>query len=171
MLWTAPTPCPRRPGARGGDVPCTPVALPDGARAIVCTRGASKRARCSVCGARTTHLCDAPLPGGGTCSATLCAACRVVQPGGADFCPSCAAAAERALPAPAARTPERPQPRPPVAAGGGQWNAYVERAADPAERAARLAACPAHLRAEVAGHVETILALRRAVAARRSTAA
>lgn len=41
-------------------MPCTPITLPCGARAIVCTRG--PRMRCA-CGRLATLQCDAPTPG------------------------------------------------------------------------------------------------------------
>lgn len=51
-------------------------------------------------------------------------------------------------------------PPPGDGACGGQWNAYVAAGPSKAERRARLALCPAALRAEVESHVRTVFAIR-----------
>jgi hypothetical protein len=67
---------------------CERLALPNGAVAIVCTRG-QRRPRCS-CGGYSKYQCDFPLRGkvaGRTCSRHLCGACVRAQPGGElDYC-------------------------------------------------------------------------------------
>lgn len=54
-------------------MPCTPVTLPGGVRAIVCHR--TRRPRCA-CGAPATLQCDAPAQRkSGTCDRYICPAC------------------------------------------------------------------------------------------------
>lgn len=89
-------------------MPCTPVTLPGGIRAIVCTRG--QRLRCA-CGRAPSFQCDAPTQGklissgpnagrvrkGGTCDKHLCASCATEVGPDRHLCP--AHAAEKAAPA------------------------------------------------------------------------
>ena len=62
---------------------CTPVTLPGGARAIICT--ATQRCKC---GRRATLLCDWKMPEkkSGTCDAPLCAGCSTKPAPGKDLC-------------------------------------------------------------------------------------
>ena len=90
---------------------CTPISLPGGVSAIVCTKGRGRRLKCR-CGHPADLLCDAPGKGeGGTCSEPLCYGCRKQRPnpkpGGPplDYCPRCFAP-----PAPPAPPPARGPP-------------------------------------------------------------
>lgn len=77
-------------------MPCTPLTLPGGVRAIVCTRG--RRPRC-VCGARPVFQCDAPSRlRSGTCDRHLCAACATEVGPDRHLCPTHAAAGAGAAP-------------------------------------------------------------------------
>lgn len=83
---------------------CTPVTLPGGVRAIVCTRG--PRPRCA-CGRPATIQCDAPTPASlissgpnagrvrkaGTCDRHLCASCATEAGPDRHLCREHAAAA------------------------------------------------------------------------------
>lgn len=75
-------------------MPCTPVTLPGGMRAIVCTR--SPRPRCA-CGQRATLQCDAPSKRkSGTCDRHLCASCATEVGPDQHLCPAHAAAGAEA---------------------------------------------------------------------------
>lgn len=69
---------------------CTPIKLPGGGMAIVCTRGRRTPARCDACKARPHEvLCDFELYGakaGKTCDRKLCRSCAVKDGPGRDFC-------------------------------------------------------------------------------------
>jgi hypothetical protein len=79
-------------------MPCTPMTLPGGVRAIVCTRG--RRYRCA-CGRAATIQCDATAPAklissgpnagrvrkAGTCDKHLCASCAVEVGPDRHLCP------------------------------------------------------------------------------------
>ncbi len=70
-------------------MPCTPVTLPGGVRAIVCTRG--PRPRCA-CGRPATLQCDAPSKRrSGTCDRHICAACATDVGPDRHLCPGHAA--------------------------------------------------------------------------------
>lgn len=78
-------------------MPCTPVTLPGGARAIVCTRG--PRMRCA-CGHPATLQCDAPSGRrSGTCDRHLCASCATEVGPDRHLCSTHAQAAEHPAPA------------------------------------------------------------------------
>ena len=72
---------------------CEWVTNPDGSRSLVMFAGPAQSARCVICGARGTLLCDYPA-GEGTCDRSLCDTCAVAQPpvfgqpGRVDWCPS-----------------------------------------------------------------------------------
>lgn len=67
---------------------CTPVNLPGGGMAIVCTT----TQRCK-CGNRATLECDWKVPekASGTCDKPLCAKCTHSPAAGKDLCPTHAA--------------------------------------------------------------------------------
>jgi hypothetical protein len=52
-------------------MPCTVVRLPDGAAAMVCSRG--RRHSCRYCARVATLRCDGKLPDGKRCNAWICA--------------------------------------------------------------------------------------------------
>lgn len=64
---------------------CDVVTMPDGARAIVCSR--RKAERCD-CGRRATLLCDWKVPGrrSGTCDRPICSRCATSPAPGKDLC-------------------------------------------------------------------------------------
>ncbi len=67
-------------------MPCTPVKLPGGARAIVCHRRPSMRC---ACGRPATIQCDAPTKRrSGTCDKHLCAACATEVGEDQHLCPA-----------------------------------------------------------------------------------
>lgn len=68
---------------------CTPVQLPGGARAIVCT-GGRRRARCASCAKPADLLCDWKVAGhpSGRCDAPLCPACTFSPAADNDLCPA-----------------------------------------------------------------------------------
>jgi hypothetical protein len=70
---------------------CTPVSLPGGGTAIVCTTGRARRCRC---GNRATLLCDWKMPRkkSGTCDAPICPKCTTSPAPEKDLCPAHAAA-------------------------------------------------------------------------------
>jgi hypothetical protein len=66
---------------------CTPISLPNGARAIVC--GTRRRQRCK-CGRPATLLCDWKLKQpatGRTCDKPLCESCATSPAPDKDLCP------------------------------------------------------------------------------------
>ncbi|QUT04083.1 hypothetical protein KFK14_13095 [Sphingobium phenoxybenzoativorans] len=67
---------------------CTPVRLPAGGTAIICTT----TRRCK-CGRRATLLCDwkVPTKKSGTCDAPICARCTTSPAPDKDLCPKHAA--------------------------------------------------------------------------------
>lgn len=70
-------------------MPCTPITLPGGARAIVCTR--TRPPRCA-CGQIATLQCDAPTKRrSGTCDRHLCASCATETGPDTHLCPAHAA--------------------------------------------------------------------------------
>lgn len=70
-------------------MPCTPITLPSGASAIVCTR--TRRQRCA-CGQIATLQCDAPTRRrSGTCDRHLCAQCATEIGPDTHLCPTHAA--------------------------------------------------------------------------------
>jgi hypothetical protein len=67
------------------------VQLPEGTRAIVCTRG-RRMPRCASCGGSgARRLCDYPVVRAngkaGTCDRPLCGSCAVSVGPGRDYCP------------------------------------------------------------------------------------
>lgn len=68
---------------------CDSVRLPNGAIAIVCSRGGRrlKAEPCSVCGKAAGRLCDFPTGKGRTCDAPLCSSCSTKLSGDRDLCP------------------------------------------------------------------------------------
>jgi len=72
-------------------VTCTPVNLPGGGAAIICTRSRSKRCKC---GHHATLACDWKLKRGRrkTCDAPLCPSCTMSPATDKDLCPTHAAA-------------------------------------------------------------------------------
>ena len=70
---------------------CTPITLPNGARAIVCGRGPHKR--CVECGLPADLLCDWKVPAhkSGTCDRPICARCTHSPAPEKDLCPTHAA--------------------------------------------------------------------------------
>lgn len=60
---------------------CTPLNLPGGGVAIVCTKG-GKPKRCATCQRDSKLLCDG-------CDAQLCRACAFSAWANIDFCPRC----------------------------------------------------------------------------------
>ncbi len=67
---------------------CTPVRLPRGGTAIICT--ATRRCKC---GRRATLLCDwkVPTKKSGTCDAAICTRCTTSPARDKDLCPKHAA--------------------------------------------------------------------------------
>ena len=65
-------------------MPCTPVQLTDGSRAIVCTG----RARRCACGRNADLQCDWKVATrkSGTCDGWVCARCTTVPATGKDLC-------------------------------------------------------------------------------------
>jgi len=64
---------------------CEIKRLPDGGRAIVCTRGRAAR-RCRWCPRASSKLCDHQV-GQGTCDAPLCALHATPNGPNLDLCP------------------------------------------------------------------------------------
>jgi hypothetical protein len=71
-------------------VTCTPVTLPNGAKAIVCGPR-QKQKRCVKCGGRANLLCDwktpTPKKPGKTCDKPICAGCTTSPAPDKDLCP------------------------------------------------------------------------------------
>lgn len=68
-------------------MPCTPVKLPNGDTAIVCSRR-RKPAPCKDCGRPSTVLCDFPstIKPGTTCDRPLCGSCSKSVGPNLDYC-------------------------------------------------------------------------------------
>ncbi len=69
-------------------MPCTPVKLPDGGFAILCSRGQTRK-RCNYCDGIADRLCDYPVLRNGkrsTCDAPLCSRCTTRIAGDGDLC-------------------------------------------------------------------------------------
>lgn len=90
-------------------MPCTPVPLPGGITAIVCSRGRRRPRSCAHCGKPSSKLCDferkVPEIRDGqqrlvvkTCDKPLCDACAVSVGPDRDYCPD-----HKAPPPPQAR--------------------------------------------------------------------
>lgn len=86
---------------------CELVQLPDGGRAIVCTR--ERRRGCIECGAPADKLCDWKVPErrSGTCDAPLCSRCATSPAPEKDLCPAHARAYQAWL---ARQVSSKPQP-------------------------------------------------------------
>ena len=70
---------------------CSKMQLPDGGRAIVCSRGRKpKRKRCEVSGCTVPHtkLCDYPVKRKKTCDMKLCSGHATSVGPDRDYCPS-----------------------------------------------------------------------------------
>lgn len=66
-------------------MPCTHTTLPNGVRAIVCSR-TKPPTRCA-CRRKATRLCDWKVTGG-TCDAPICSACTTNPAPEKDLCPA-----------------------------------------------------------------------------------
>lgn len=69
-------------------MPCDTVKLPDGAFAMVCSRGRRGKppARCFYCTTPSSRLCDYPAGSGKTCDRPLCLNCTTEVAKDTDMC-------------------------------------------------------------------------------------
>lgn len=68
---------------------CNTVKLPGGGMAIICTRGQSRKLRCSSCSGVGNWLCDFPIERAGkatTCDRPICHRCTTRISGDRDLC-------------------------------------------------------------------------------------
>lgn len=101
--------------------------------------------RCRVCGLLKKHIESRAESGAVRWTTLFTHPDGRIQAGGTPPCPG-------ALPAPSpAAHSDRSQ---------GEWNAYVEAGATLAERRARLAEAPEHLRDHIKNHLATVWALK-----------